>query len=580
MKTPHERYQQADAPVPDKNWTWNMYGAGVESIGRDNAPEALSVPEPGDDQLLVRVDAVGLCFSDVKLITQGGAHPKLYNRDLKIEPTRLGHEATLTVVKVGDKLKQQFHPGERYAMQPDIYQNGKSTAYGYTVPGGLIQYHLIGPEILETDAGSCLLKVSDRMGFAEAALLEPWGCVWASYTQRRRLEPRSGGVMWIVGRPGDEIEYRFSSGLEAPDLVVVSDISNGLRALLEQAGKQVVERNGLGVADYAALCDEFTGGAGFDDIVVLSPTSAATVSAIAKLVARRGTLNMVGSEPLDGLVDADVGRLHYDYVAFIGNAGPDIAASYGEARNRCDLKAQGTAVFVGAGGPMGQMHAQRAIELPNGPRLVIVSDINDRRLEELEARLTPLAQANQCRLLIFNPQNATESFREFVMNANGGEGADDVVVCVPHAGLMAEAASFMNSNGMLVLFAGVPNGTLAPLDFSSVYLQNAQYTGTSGLTIEDQTEVMENALKGAIAPALSVAAIGGMNVAREGIQAMMESRYPGKVLIFPQLLDLPLLALDELAEALPGVASKLGPGNSWTHEAEAALFDLCLADAT
>ena len=113
-----------------------MYGAGVESIGKDNAPEAFEVPEPGADQLLVRIDAVGLCFSDVKLINQGGAHPKLYNRDLKIEPTRLGHEATLTVVKVGEQLEGQFKPGERYAMQPDIYQNGKSTAYGYTVPGG------------------------------------------------------------------------------------------------------------------------------------------------------------------------------------------------------------------------------------------------------------------------------------------------------------------------------------------------------------------------------------------------------------------------------------------------------------
>ncbi|MCB1759637.1 MAG: alcohol dehydrogenase catalytic domain-containing protein [Gammaproteobacteria bacterium] len=579
MTTPHQQYQQADGPLPEQNWTWNMYGAGVESIGRENAPEAFGVPEPGDEQILVRVDAVGLCFSDVKLITQGGAHPKLYNRDLKIEPTRLGHEATLTVIKVGEKLKAQFKPGERYAMQPDIYQNGKSTAYGYTVPGGLIQYHLIGPEVLETDTGSCLLKVSERMGFAEAALLEPWGCVWAAYTQRRRLQPKQGGSMWIVGQPGDKRSYSYSSGLDAPALIVVSDISAQLRSLLAQSGARIVERNALEVDDYAALAAEFTDGKGFDDIVVLAPRSAKKLSAIARQVARRGTMNMVGNEPLDGLVDADVGRLHYDYVAFIGNRGEDIAASYGEARNRCDLRPGGTAVFVGAGGPMGQMHAQRAIELPDGPKLVIVSDINERRLQEMESRFTPLAEANGCKVLIFNPLSADVSFHDFVLQANGGKGADDVVVCVPNAGLMEESATFMNADGMLVLFAGVPNGTLAPLEFSSVYLHNAQYTGTSGLTIEDQSQVMESALKGAIAPALSVAAIGGMRVAQEGIKAMMESRYPGKVLIFPQLLDLPLLALDELDRTMPEVAAKLGPGNSWSHEAEAALFDRCLAQA-
>lgn len=576
MTSPHKRYQQAEGPVPEKTWTWNMYGAGVESIGKENHPEAFEVPKPGADQLLVRIDAVGLCFSDVKLINQGGAHPKLYNRDLKIEPTRLGHEATLTIMKVGDNLKGQFNSGERYAMQPDIYQNGKSTAYGYTVPGGLTQYHLVGPEVLKTDAGSCLLKVSDHMGFAEAALLEPWGCVWASYTQRRRLEPKDGGIMWIIGEAGDARDYEFSDGIQAPGTIILTDAPKSLEAIAKAAGANLVYRDGVAPDGYAALVDEFTDGKGFDDIVVLSPKSANTVSKIAKYVARRGTMNLVGKEPLDGLVDADVGRLHYDYVAFIGNPGPDVAASYGEQRNRCDLKSNGSAVFVGAGGPMGQMHVQRAIELPDGPELVIVTDVNDKRLAEMKARFEPLAAANQCKIEIFNPLASEKSLHDFVLNANDGEGADDVVVCVPNAGLMAEAASYLNSNGMLVLFAGVPNGTLAPLDFSNVYQHNAQYTGTSGLTIDDQSQVMESALNGAIAPALSVAAIGGMKVARDGIEAMMESRYPGKVLIFPQLLDLPLLALDELEQTLPEVAAKLGPGNSWTHEAEEALFDVCL----
>ena len=134
MISQYIKYKQLNQPVPDTTITWNMYGAGVENIGKDNHPEAFTVPEPADNQLLVRIDAVGLCFSDVKLINQGSQHPKLYNRDLRKEPTRLGHEATLTVIKVGKSLDKEYKAGERYAMQPDIYQNGKSTAYGYTVP--------------------------------------------------------------------------------------------------------------------------------------------------------------------------------------------------------------------------------------------------------------------------------------------------------------------------------------------------------------------------------------------------------------------------------------------------------------
>lgn len=569
----HKSYQKADGPIPDKSWTWNMYGPGVENIGRDNQPEPFEIPEPNADQLLVRIDAVGLCFSDVKLIKQGGSHPKLYNRDLAKEPTRLGHEAALTIIKVGDNLKGQFHPGERYAMQPDIYQQGKSTAYGYTVPGGLTQYHLIGPEVLVTDAGSCLLKTSGDLGLAEAALLEPWGCVWASYTQRRRLEPKPGGMMWIIGQPDDQQEYAFSKGLDAPETFVLTNVPSQLKQLIAQTGRKIIIKDNLAIEDYEAMVKDLTNGRGFDDIVLLAPHSVVQTGEIAKHIARRGTMNMVGKKPLKGLVQADVGRLHYDYIAFIGNPGPDISDSYGDSHNRCDLIPNGTAVFVGAGGPMGQMHVQRAIELPTGPRRVFVSDVNEQRLAELEKRFAPLAKTNNCELLIFNPNKANLSFHDFVISANDGKGADDVVVCVPIAGVMEEAATLMNPDGMLVLFAGVPNGTLADLNLNNVFQHNAQYTGTSGLTIDDQAQVMESALQGSIAPARSVAAIGGMKVAKEGIKAMMESRYPGKILIFPQLIDLPLIGLDELKDKIPEVGNKLAAGNTWTKEAEEALIE-------
>ena len=49
--------------------------------------------------------------------------------------------------------------------------------------------------------------------------------------------------------------------------------------------------------------------------------------------------------------------------------------------------------------------------------------------------------------------------------------------------------------------------------------------------------------------------------------------YSGKVLIFPQIHDLPLMGLDELKEKLPQVAEKLSAGDTWNDEAEKALFD-------
>ena len=572
MGEKYQAYRSLNYPLPKQSLAWNLYDAELENMGKDGQPEPFSIPEPGDDQLLVRIDSVGVCFSDIKVLKQGSKHPKLYNRDLRIEPTRLGHEVSLTVIKAGKNLQGAYHSGQRLAVQPDIYQQGKSTAYGYTIPGGLIQYHLIGKEVLETDAGACLLPVADDMGYAESSLLEPWGCVMAAYTQRRRLSPKAGGMLWIVGQPGDAMEFTYSNGL-APATIVLTDVPASVKQIATATRARIVERNGLAVSQYEALSQELTDGTGFDDIIVLNPTSASAVGEIARFIARRGTCNLVGTKPLDGLTRVDLGRLHYDYIAFVGTNSLDIAAAYGEARNRCELRAGGTTVFVGAGGPMGQMHVQRALEKPDGPKLVIATEISDDRLQTLNDMFGPLAEQNKRSILFFNPTNSKQSFHDFVMEATQGQGADDVVVSVPVAKLMEEGDTVMKPDGMLVLFAGVPNGTMGMVNLGNVYLSNAQYTGTSGLTIDDQALVMERRVAGTLSPGRSVAAIGGLETAAEAIQSVMESRYPGKVVVFPQLSGLPLMGLKELKERLPEVAAKLGPNLMWTNEAEEALIE-------
>jgi threonine dehydrogenase-like Zn-dependent dehydrogenase len=428
--------------------------------------------------------------------------------------------------------------------------------------------------VLQADHGAYVLPVSAQLGYAETALTEPWACVEGAYRQRRRLTPLPGGVMWIVGRLGDTISYQFSEGLAAPATIVLTDVPDSLRALIQSATEaQIIERDGLKPGEYPALNESLTGGHGFDDIVLLDPRSAAAVSAAAQLIARRGTFNMVGRAPLDGLATIDVGRIHYDYTAYLGNPGPDIAASYGEAHNRSDLRADGVTVFVGAGGPMGQMHIQRAIEVPNGPKTLIATDVNAERLAVVAQQFAPLVQQHGKRLITFNPQSASESLRDMVLRESGGRGADDVIACVPSAALMADAATLLARDGMLVLFAGVPNGTLAPLNLSDVYLHNAQFTGTSGSALADQATVIRKTIEHELSPNRSVAAIGGIEAARDGIVAMMEGRFPGKIVIFPQISGLPLTSIADFKAAYPDLAAKLAPGDIWTPAAEQALIE-------
>jgi len=126
--------------APKTALAWNVYGAGIDHIGRDGRPETVDVPRPRADQLLIRVDAVGLCFSDIKLLRLGGDHPKLYGRDLATEPTRLGHETSVTVIEAGSDLQDRFHPGQRLAIQPDIYVDVDVDAFNVLNTGNISSY--------------------------------------------------------------------------------------------------------------------------------------------------------------------------------------------------------------------------------------------------------------------------------------------------------------------------------------------------------------------------------------------------------------------------------------------------------
>jgi SAM-dependent methyltransferase len=316
----------------------------------------------------------------------------------------------------------------------------------------------------------------------------------------------------------------------------------------------------------------------FDDIVMLDPRTAESVRSASDALAFRGVLNIVGDEALDGPADVDVGRIHYHYTAYVGNRGPDVAASYGEARNRAELRPGGTAIFVGAAGPMGQMHLERALRMPAGPARFVAIDLDAERLEEAQRRLAPVAREYRRDLVVAVPRG--DDLRTLIARITNGAGADDIIVSAPSAAAIADAAGALTPGGMLVIFAGVPVGTRAALDLSRVYLDGAQFTGTSGSRIADQQRVVDKTLAGELSPARALAAVGGIEAAADGLRAMVEGRFAGKIVIFPQLRGLPLTSLGDLAAGDAEIAAALGPDRAWNSESEALLFSRYLpADA-
>ena len=79
---------------------------------------------------------------------------------------------------------------------------------------------------------------------------------------------------------------------------------------------------------------------------------------------------------------------------------------------------------------------------------------------------------------------------------------------------------------------------------------------------------------GQLSPNRSVAAIGSLEAAWDGLAAVQETAYPGKIVIYPHLKPLPLTALADLKDALPSVYAKLRNNIEWSNEAEAELLRL------
>ena len=559
--------------IPDTMLAWPLFGAGIENLGVDGRPARWPTPHPAPDQILVRSDAVGLCYSDVKIIRQGGSHPRLYDRDLARRPIVQGHEVTLTVVEVGEAWRDRYRPGQRFALQADFYYRGRNLAYGYVFTGGLAQYSLLGAAALDGDEGCYAIPVPEGLGYAEVALTEPWACVEAAYVPRRRLHVKGDGVLWIIGRPGLDPAYRLGATLAGtpPRKIIATDVPANL--LDQITWPEPVRRDGLAPADWAQLAQAETDG-GFDDIIVLDPT-ADVLDGLPKVLATGGVTNLVGERPLGRQVQVDVGRVHYDYVVYLGTRGPDIGAAYGPARNRAELREGGVAWIVGGGGPMGRMHLQRMLEMADGPRKIVVAESNLVRNPELVTSFAPLALARGIEIVVLNPkQMAAEDYTAALNAAHGGRGFDDIVVIVASTTAIEAALPHLAPDGLLVIFGGLARGTMAALDLSHVYLGATQVTGSAGSTIHDQASVLRKVATGNLATANAVAAVGGLDAARDGMQGLMDGRFPGKMVIFPQVESFPLTALADLRTAAPSVFKLLGPAGDWTREAEAEFLRL------
>ncbi len=542
---------------------------------------AKAVFRPGPTQLVLQVEAVGICFSDTKLLHAFTAHPRKSEVLAGLSPEVLaeipsytpgdlplvpGHECAGRIVAVGDAVAHH-RVGERVLVQTDyrhLPTAGANAAFGYNFEGGLQEYVLLDERmILDPDTGErFLIPVGEEPSGSAVGLLEPWACVEKSYASQERgaLTPR--GRLLVVAEAG-----RAFTGLEAliatsrpgsVDAVLADDAQvTGLAGILG-AREIPVHR----AQDLAALA-----GRRFDDVIYLG-ADADRIEALQDLLAPRAVIDIVlGGATVARPVGIDVGRIHYDPLRWVGTVGDDIAAGYASAPADGELRDGDAVAIVGAAGPMGFMHVIRATTTGLRGLRVAAIDIDDARLAHLADVAAPLAAEAGVEATFINSRETPPETGAFSY----------VGVMVPAPALVVQAIAMAAQGARINLFAGFAVGTRAALDLNVIIGRGLFLFGTSGSEIRDMKAVLARLEAGRLDTNVSVDAISGMEGVGDALAAVEARSSGGKIVVYPQLHDLGMIRLGELAERLPAVAAKLRDGR-WTREAEEAL--LATADAS
>lgn len=236
----------------------NMKVALMTGIGKIEMVER-PIPQPEDDEVLVKIEYVGICGSDLHYFEAGRIGDFIVKG-----PLVLGHESAGTVLEVGRNVKH-LKPGDRVALEPgktcghcEHCRNGrynlcKDVVFFATPPvDGVFQ------EYVAHEAALCF-KLPDNVDTMEGALVEPLA---VGFHAANMGGAHAGQVAVVFGAGAIGLVTLMALKAEGVSKVYVVDIQpKRLEKALELGATEVI--NGKDVDAVEKLL-ELTDGRGVD----------------------------------------------------------------------------------------------------------------------------------------------------------------------------------------------------------------------------------------------------------------------------------------------------------------------------
>jgi threonine dehydrogenase-like Zn-dependent dehydrogenase len=521
--------------------------------------------QPGPGQILGKTEAIGLCFSDIKLFKQFDKHVRknevqtmLTSAELDTmpnyapneKPTVPGHEVCLRVVAVGEGVTS-VTVGHRYLVQTDyrwLLTPESNSAFGYNFEGGLQEYVLLDERVITSpDGESLLIPASDDLAASAVALAEPWACVESSYSNPERQQLCKDGRMLLVVQSDIDLDALNAFLQKYGNPASITLIGENK---IEIPGVEVIVANNI--ADLPPK--------GFDDIVYFG-CDVETLESLFDKLDKDAFINIVQcGEQFSRPVEALVGRVHYGNVRIIGTPGLDPADAMTIIPENCEIRENDKISVIGAAGPMGTMHVIRNICQGVKGISLFPSSRSDDRVTYIDKTCAPFAKKHN---ILFEAYNSKTTKPDTLM--------DYIVIMAPVPQLVTQAVQDCAQNGAINIFAGIPAEVSATVDMNKYIAMRQYFIGTSGSTMDDMKCVLKKVESGQLDTNISVMAVTGLKEVYKGIQAVEDNVYCGKIVVYPTCKDLPLTTLEDLEPIKPGVIDKLDNG-VWNKEAELKLI--------
>lgn len=271
-------------------------------------------PNCPDDGLLVRVNSVGLCGSDVRTYFHG-------HHDLEY-PVIIGHENVGIVEEVGSKTKG-FVLGEKVIINPVIpcgecwycrqgwqHMCTDRLTYGTNIPGGFAEFIAVPGVGIEKGQ---ILKLPQGASTDDFVIVELLSSIINS---QEYANISLGETVAIFGTGPIGCLHSEIARLRGAKEIIMIDINDERLKLAESfSGKTFINSTKVEVVKEIL---EQTNGFGVDVAIIASPSVQAQVQGL-DILRKRGRLVIFGGVAADNpYTTLDSNKIHYNEIAVLG----------------------------------------------------------------------------------------------------------------------------------------------------------------------------------------------------------------------------------------------------------------------